>query len=48
MKTVEFIKDHVYGGLTFKKGEKLELPDSRADLLVKSKAAKLPKAKADD
>lgn len=48
MKTVEFTKDHQYGGHHFEKGDKLELPDDRAELLVKAKAAKLPKAKADD
>lgn len=48
MKTVEFIKDHIYGGVPFTKGEKLELPEDRANLLVKAKAARLPKAKSED
>ena len=48
MKTVEFTKDHQYGGHHMKKGEKLELPDDRAELLVAARVAKLPKAKADD
>lgn len=48
MKTVEFTKDHQYGGHNMKKGEKLELPDYRAELLVAAKVAKLPKAKVDD
>lgn len=48
MKTVEFIKDHQYGGIPMKKGDKLVLPDDRAEMLVKAKAAKMFKAKADD
>jgi len=48
VRTVEFIKDHLYGGQPMKKGEKLELPDDRADLLVAAKAVKAPRAKSDD
>lgn len=48
MKTVEFIKDHLYGGIPMKKGDRIELPDDRAGMLVKIKAAKLPKDKAED
>lgn len=48
MKTVEFSKDHLYGGVPFKKGDKLELPDDRAELLAGAKAIKVAKAKAED
>ena len=48
MKTVEFVKDHLYGGLPMKKGEKLELPDDRAEMLIEAKAVKAPRAKSDD
>lgn len=48
MKTVEFTKKHVYGGIVFHKGDKLECPDDRAKALIKSGAAKAPKAKAED
>ena len=45
MKTVEFTKRHVYGGVPFEKGDKLECPDDRAASLVKAGVAKTPKAK---
>lgn len=35
MKTVTFNQDFNYGGIFFKKGEKLELPDDRAEMLAK-------------
>lgn len=48
MKTVEFTKNHVYGGLPFGKGDKLELPDDRAAFLAEAKVIRLPKAKGED
>lgn len=48
MKTVEFTRKHVYGGLVFQKGDKLECPDDRAAALVKVGAARAPKAAKDE
>lgn len=52
MKTVEFTKDHTYGGIPVKKGDKITLDDERrAAMLVKAGVvAKAPKAekKAED
>lgn len=47
MKTVEFAKDHTYGGVPVKKGDKIKLDDSRrATMLEKAGVvAKAPKAK---
>ena len=34
MKTVEFTKKHIYGGIPFEADDRLECPDDRAALLV--------------
>lgn len=50
MKTVEFTKRHVYGGVPFEKGDKLECPDDRAESLVRAGVVKAqrPKEKSED
>ena len=40
MKTVEFTKKHIYGGIPFEADDRLECPDDRAALLVKAGVAK--------
>lgn len=44
MKTVEFIKDHVYGGIPVKKGEKITLDDDRRAVMLE-KAGVVAKAR---
>lgn len=48
MKTVTFAKDHNYGGHAFKKGEKLQLPETRAKTLEKAGVLEKAKKKKDE